>query len=250
MNKEYCSQNAMQSAFQGQRLTIFLLALLLLFFGQVSTLWAAEPGVLKGMILDIAEQPVQNAEIYIFDSPDVKRPADFISNRTGEDGLYRVQLPPGNYWAVAILRQGGGRFGPLAYGDKHSGEAVAFEVGAGVKRSMDFVVVNLREAARKHQKKSADLIRVTGKLQHESGSPAQMAYAMAHKMEQFGILPDYISVWTDEKGEYTLYLPPGRYYLGASLGFPPKHGYTLELDQQFIEDTDNVDLVVDKAKEE
>ena len=240
----------MKSVYHTQVATIFLLILLLFFAGRVSLLQAAEPGVLEGRVLDIAEQPVADAEVYIFDSPDVKRPADFISNRTGADGLYRVLLPRGNYWAVAILRQGGGRFGPLAYGDKHSGEAVAVELGSGVRRSIDFVVVNLREAARKHQKKSEDLIRVTGKLLHGSGEPAAMAYAMAHRMDQFGTLPDYISTWTGADGEYSLYLPPGRYYLGASLGFPPKHGYTLKVEQQFIEDTGNVDLVVDKATEE
>jgi len=248
MTKEYYAYFAVKPVSRSQKIRIFLLACLVFFFGQVPVLFAGQPGVLQGRIVDITEEPVSNAEVYIFDSPDVKRPADFISNRTGEDGAYQVQLPPGNYWATAVFRQSGGRFGPLAYGDKHSGDAVAFEVAAGVKRNMDFMVVNLREAARKHQKKSADLIRVTGKVRHESGSPAAMAYAMAHKMEQFGNLPDYISAWTDEQGDYTLYLPPGRYYLGASLGFPPKGGYILYLDQQFIEDTGKVDLVVDKVK--
>ncbi len=249
MNEEYCAHFYVKSAVRLQRITILLLVFVVLFSGNLPAPVAAEPGVLGGRVLDIVEEPVQSAEVYIFDSLDVKRPADFISNRTGENGQYQVQLPPGNYWAVAVFRQGGGRFGPLAYGDKHSGEAVAFEVAAGVKRSMDFMVLNLREAARKHQKKNADLIRVTGKVKHESGSPAAMAYAMAHKLEQFGVLPDYISAWTDTQGEYTLYLPPGRYYLGASLGFPPKNGYILNLNQQFIEDTDKVDLIVDKVKE-
>jgi hypothetical protein len=247
MNKEYYSSYVVKSVYQMQRVVIFFLAFFVIFSGQFSLLLAAEPGVLEGRILNIEEEPVMNAEVYIFDSPNVKRPADFISNRTGEDGRYQVQLPPGNYWAVGIFRQGGGRFGPLAYGDKHSGEAVTFEVTAGVKRNMDFMVVNLREAARKHQKKSADLIKVSGKLRHESGSPAAMAYAMAHKMEQFGTLPDYISTWTDDQGDYVLYLPPGRYYLGASVGFPPKHGYNLYLDQQFIDDVENLDLIVDKS---
>jgi len=227
-----------------------LLIFFVCFCGLVAPLLAAESVILEGGILDIDEEPVHGAEVYIFDSPDVKRPADFISNRTGDDGRYQVHLPPGNYWAVAVFRQGGGRFGPLAYSDKHSGEAVVFEVAAGVKRNMDFIVVNLREAARKHQKKNADLIRITGRVRYETGNPVAMAYAMAHRLEQFATLPDYISAWTDEMGDYALYLPPGKYYLGASLGFPPKRGYILYLNQQFIEDTGNVDLIVDKMKEE
>jgi hypothetical protein len=247
MSKEYYSGFNV-TLYRIQKIRIFLLVLIVFFLGQLPHLQAGQAGFLEGMILDISEAPVKNAEVYIFDSPDVKRPADFISNRTVEDGRYSVQLPSGNYWAVAIFRQGGGRFGPLGSSDKHSGEPVALEIAAGVSRSTDFMVVNLREAARKHQKKNAELIKVTGMVVNQSGLPVQMAYAMAHKMQQFGNLPDYISAWTDEQGEYTLYLPPGRYFLGASVGFPPKNDYNLHLDQQFIGDTDKVDLIVDNQK--
>ncbi len=208
---------------------------------------AAEPGVLQGQVFDIDGGAVAEAEVYIFDSPDVKRPADFISNRTGPDGSFRVQLPPGNYWGVAVLRRSGGRFGPLAYGDKHSGEPIVFELGAGIRRHMDFVVVTLREAARRHQKKSAELIRITGTIRDGAGKPAPMAYAMAHPMPQFKTLPAYISSWGEAGGGYTLYLEPGRYYLGAALGFPPQDGYNLSSVHQFTGDTAGVDLVLDQG---
>jgi hypothetical protein len=227
---------------------IFLLVSIVFFFGQLPYLHAGQAGFLEGRILDISEEPVKSAEVYVFDSPDVKRPADFVSNRTAEDGRYSVKLPSGNYWAVAIFRKGGVRFGPLGSSDKHSGDPVALEIAADGSRSMDFMVVNLREAARRHEKKSAELIRVTGKVVNQSGAPVQTAYAMAHKMQQFGNLPDYISAWTDEQGVYTLYLPPGRYFLGASVGFPPKNDYNLYCDQQFVGDTEKIDLVVDKEK--
>lgn len=224
------------------------MAAIIFFFGQLSYLHAGQPGFLEGKIVDIVEKPVPGAEVYIFDSPDVKRPADFISNRTTEDGRYRVQIPSGNYWGVAIFRQGGERFGPLGPSDKHSGDPVALEIAAAGSRSMDFKVMNLREAAIKHRKRSDELIKVTGRVVNKSGAPVQMAYAMAHKMQQFGNLPDYISAWTDEQGGYVLYLPPGRYFLGASFGFPPKHDYNLYLDQQFTGDTADLDIVVDKEE--
>ena len=249
MNKEYYSVFLTRSACRLLRVAIFVLVFGGLFPGQmVPLLAAAEPGVLQGRILDIFEAPVENAEVYVFDSPDVKRPADFISNRTTGDGRFSVRLPSGNYWAVAIFRKGGGRFGPLAPSDRHSGDPVAFEIAGAATRSLDFMVVNLREAARKHRKKSAELIKVTGRVVDQAGAPVQMAYAMAHKMEQFGTLPDYISAWTAVTGEYSLYLPPGRYYLGAALGFPPQSGYNLKTAHQFTGDTDKVDLVVDNEK--
>ena len=210
--------------------------------------YGSRPGVLEGQIFDIAEQPVKGAEVYIFDSTDVKRPADFISNRTLEDGRFKVLLPAGNYWAVAIFRQGGGRFGPLASGDKHSGEPLALEIKTDVVRQMDFMVVDLQEAARRHQKKSDDLVRISGRLIDDRGEPVALAYAMASKTERFGALPEYISAWTDSQGEYVLYLPPGRYYLGAAIGFPPKHGYILKLDQQFVGDTKDLNIVVNNKK--
>lgn len=249
MIEEYCSEIFIRSGKPLKAAAVLLLVCFVVFVGELVTLQAAEPGVFQGQILDVAGRPVSGAEVYIFDTPNVKRPADFISNRTSGEGRYQVRLPGGDYWAVAIFRRGGARFGPLATEDKHSGEPVALAIKAGEKRSQDFVVMNLREAARQHEKKSADLIRVSGKIVDKSGAPAVMAYAMAHKMQQFGTMPDYISAWTDEQGDYTLYLPPGRYYLGASLGFPPKHGYNLGLDQQFVADTEQVDLVVDKGKQ-
>jgi hypothetical protein len=245
MSKEYYSGLDVKLLFQLKKSGIFFLAFLIFFLVSIPSLYAGQTGFLEGRILDITESPVKKAEVYVFDSPDVKRPADFISNRTTEDGRYRVQLPSGNYWAVAILRKGEGRFGPLGYGDKHSGEPVALKISTDESRSRDFMVVNLREAARKHQKKSAELIKITGKIVDRKGSPVRMAYAMAHKMEQFGNLPDYISTWTDNNGEYTLYLKPGRYFLGASVGFPPKNDYNLYLDQQFTEDVENLDLIAD-----
>lgn len=246
-SREYYSGCRRSSLFQPALLLFFYLFGAAVLVLPPATLLAAEPGVLQGRILDIDGGPVADGEVYIFDSPNVKRPADFISNRTGPDGSFRVQLPSGNYWGVAVLRRSGARFGPLAYGDKHSGDAAAFELGTGIRRHMDFVVVNLREAARRHKKKSADLVRVTGTIRDSAGRPAVMAYAMAHPMPQFGTLPAFISSWSEAGGSYTLYLEPGRYYLGAALGFPPQDGYNLLAVHQFTGDTAGVDLVLDRG---
>lgn len=249
MSKEYCSGYDVKFLYGLQKVRIFFLALIIFFLGQLSYLYAGQPGILEGRILDIFEEPVRNAEVYVFDSPDVKRPTDFISNRTTEDGRYSVKIPSGNYWAVAIFRESGARFGPLGSNDKHSGDPVALEIADGGSRSMDFTVMNLREAAMQHKKRSEELIKVTGRIVNKSGDSVQMAYAIAHGQQQFGSLPDYISAWTDEQGGYTLYLPPGKYFLGALVGYPPKYDYKLYVDQQFTGDTEKVDLIVDMVKQ-
>ncbi|WP_372770118.1 carboxypeptidase-like regulatory domain-containing protein [Pseudoalteromonas sp.] len=227
------------------KFSLFLLAIYFSFLGEISFGYGAEPAIIEGKIVDIAGNPLKNAEVYVFDSPDVKRPADFISNRSAGDGRYRVQLPSGNYWAVAIFRKSGSRFGPLGSNDKHSGEPVAVTISAGDSRVLDFVVMNLREAARKHQKKSSDLIRISGRILDAKGNPVSMAYAMAHSNKQFKDMPEYLSAWTDESGFYELYLEPGKYFLGASVGFPPGNGYNLYLDQQFTGDAEQVELIAD-----
>ena len=82
MSKEYCSGFDVNFLNGLQKVRIFFLASIIFFFGQLPYLYAGQTGFLEGRILDISEQPVKSAEIYVFDSPDVKRPADFISNRT------------------------------------------------------------------------------------------------------------------------------------------------------------------------
>jgi len=73
-------------------------------------------------------QPVAGAEVYLYDSKQVKRPADFISPKTKTDGSYKLTVPAGVYWAVAILRRTGPSFGPLQVGDKHSGEPLVLDL--------------------------------------------------------------------------------------------------------------------------
>ena len=64
---------------------------------------AEDRALLKGTVLDIKAMPVEGAEIFIYDSTDVRRPADFISARTGKDGSFQMDLPAGIYWAVARI---------------------------------------------------------------------------------------------------------------------------------------------------
>jgi hypothetical protein len=103
-------------------LTLSFLLYILCF--SASTSRAEERALLKGTVFDIKAVPVEGAEIFIYDSTDVRRPADFISAGTGKDGSFQMDLPAGIYWAVARIRSGD-QFGPLMPGDKHSGDPAA-----------------------------------------------------------------------------------------------------------------------------
>lgn len=201
---------------------------------------------MHGRILDVEGRPVAGAEVYLHNTPNVKKPADFISNRTSADGSYRLAVPPGTYWAVAIHRLQGGRFGPLGPDDRHSGEPVELVVSQQQGVEHDFTVVDLREAAWRIQKRNQDLVRVRGRIVDQDGKPLPMAYVLAHPRQQFTELPDYLSAWSDSRGEYTLYLPRGHYFFGAQVGFPPGNDYHLKSGQDIEQDVTGLEIAVEK----
>lgn len=219
------------------------MALMSIFLGSTLT-EAGDNLVFRGQIVDTANRPVSGAEVYIFDSSDVKRPADFISNRTGKDGLFRVELPPGLYWTMAVKRRSGKTFGPLGINDKHSGEPQEIELTAKQEATRDFTVMDLREAARASQKRSETIIRISGKVVTANGIPVKMAYVMADSHQKFGPLPHYLSTWTEADGRYVLFLPKGKFFIGANKDFPPADGYVLPKEVEFNIDTDGVDLTL------
>lgn len=222
------------------RLTLMLALTLLLCSG---TAHCADY-ILRGVISDVNGQPVAGAEISLYRSKNVKKPADFASNRTTTDGAYTITVPQGQYWAIASLRKGERRFGPLELGDKHSGDPVEVVVAAGANLSHDFTVMDLREAAKQNQKKNSDLLRLSGRILNQNSKSTAMAYTMADKNKQFKEMPTYLSPWTDTSGEYLLLLPQGKYYLGAATEYPPGPGKTLDTEIDLTTDTEGVDLTV------
>ncbi len=218
------------------------LALLLSTGGPVQ----ANDFVLHGVVSDVDGRPVARAEVGLYKIKNVKKPADFVSPPTAADGAYTVTVPAGQYWAVAVLRKGEKRFGPLDLGDKHSGEAVEVVVGPEAEMKRDFTVMDLREAAKQNQKRNTDLVRLAGRILDQDGKPAAMAYALADKGQRFKDMPTYVSAWSDGSGGYLLFVPKGRFYLGAATGYPPDPGQTLTKEVNLTGDMDGVDLVVHK----
>ncbi len=214
------------------------------------TLWTAVPTlagqvfIVQGVVSGVDGKPMSGADVSAYHGKNVKKPADFTSNRTSLDGAYKLALPEGHYWLVAIFRKDGRKFGPLGLADKHSGGAVELDVGADEDLDLDFTVMGLRDAAKKQQKTNTSLVHVSGKIMDEDGEPVALAYAMADSTKQFKKLPKYISAWTDKSGHYSLYLPKGRFYLGAALGFPPDADYVLSGELALDGDVKSADLVL------
>ena len=177
---------------------------------------------LRGRVIDIMTQPVAGAEVYLYDSKQVKRPADFVSPKTKTDGSYTLTVPPGVYWAVAILRQSGPSFGPLQIGDKHSGEPLVLDLKNKKIKEVDFTVMDLRDAVRHSRKRSEELFEIQGTILDAHEKPVAMAYVLAdNRSMPASEIPRFLSAWTDIDGKYTLYLPAGEFYLGVSSVMPP-----------------------------
>ena len=216
----------------------------------LATLWTAVPAVagqvfiVQGVVSGVDGKPVRGADVLAYYGKNVKKPADFTSNRTGPDGAYKLALPAGHYWLAAIFRKDGRKFGPLGLADKHSEGAIELDVGADEDLDLDFTVMGLRDAAKKQQKANTSLVHVSGTIKDEDGEPVALAYAMADSTKQFKKLPKYISAWTDKSGHYSLYLPKGRFYFGAALGFPPDTAYLLSSELSLGGDVKSVDLVL------
>ncbi len=223
---------------------IVLFVLILFFPGATIADDASGNSLFSGQIVDTANRPVSGAEVYIFDSPNVKRPADFISNKTLKDGLFRVELPLSRYWIIAIERKSGKTFGPLGVNDRHSGEPIEINLTDPKEVSRDFTVMDLKEAARLNQKRGETIIKITGKILNANGIPVKMAYVMADSHKRFGNLPQYISTWTEADGRYVIYLPKGKFFVGAATDFPPVDDYILHEEAVFNTDTDGVNLII------
>jgi len=204
---------------------------------------------LRGRVVDIMEQPVAGAEVYLFDSKQVKRPADFISQKTKSDGAYKLTIPPGVYWAVAILRQSGASFGPLQLGDKHSGDPLVLDLKKKKMEEMDFTVMDLRDAVRHSRKRGEELFEIRGRILDAHEKPVSMAYVLADSRREPAGIPQYLSAWTEIGGKYTMYLPAGKYYFGVSTVMPPTLKEELSHSIEVKGDMQAVDLVLPDPQE-
>jgi hypothetical protein len=203
-----------------KRIVILLLFLLMPMFLPASPARGADDTfTLQGVISGISGEPVKDAELYIYGTNNTRRPADFISPKTGSSGAYRLVLPKKVYWGVARIKKGE-RFGPLMPGDRHSGEPVRIDPETDSVLTLDFTVADMQELAKKREKGRDELIEISGTITRD-GKAAANAYAFARTGKIAATLPEYFSGWTDDSGRFSIMLPPGQYRIGCETEFPP-----------------------------
>jgi hypothetical protein len=204
----------------------FMRALLVLIILTLSLMTAgvalAENRLLQGTVLDESGKPVAGVELFVYDSSKTKRPADFISPKTGPDGKYSLTVPVGRYWVIARLRHGD-KFGPLVPGDLHSGEPLEIDLAEPLP-DVTFTVADIRDSARAKEKRRSDMVTLSGRILDEAGMPVLSSAVCVWRDPVTERFPDMVSAWTEADGVYTLYLPAGRYSLSAATAFPPPAG--------------------------
>ena len=224
-----------------------ILVILLAGYGLISgetAAYAEDKAVFKGKVTDVQGRPVEGSMVFVYASPDVRRSADFISPPTGGDGVFKLSLPPGKYWAVARRKKVEG-FGPLMPGDRHSGEPKEIELAPGSEVDMQFTVTDLKEAVIMRTKDREGPARLSGRIIDEQGAPVKGTYAIASKNEKPDGIPNYVSAWVDNDGQYTLYIPRGSYYLGSAVTFPP--GDDIVMDKKITVDAERMDADITRG---
>lgn len=185
------------------------------------TVATAESATIKVKIQNIDGKPAEGVKIFLYDSTNVRKPADFISAPSEKNGTVVATVPTGKYWAVARLKKGT-LYGPLMPGDKHSGDPVEIDCSDGPATEVSFVVADIREVGQKKRTNNADTIKVWGRVVDKEGTPIENAYVFAHSTKEIEYIPEYLSTWTDEHGNYTLHLPSGgSFFVGSATLFPP-----------------------------
>ncbi len=202
-----------------KRALLFILMIIPLCLSASPSTGADATFTLQGIISGISGEPVKDAELYLYGTPNTRRPADFISPKTGISGAYRLILPKAVYWGVARIKKGE-RYGPLMPGDRHSGEPVRIDPDSDAVLTLGFSVADMQELAQKREKERDDLLEISGIITRD-GKPAADAYAYAKTGKIAATIPEYFSGSADESGRFSLKLPPGHYHIGCETEFPP-----------------------------
>lgn len=186
-------------------------------------------GIKGTIVMKKTGDPVHKAYVYGYVGKIETRAAqmgiigitDWMSRGSAEDGTYKLDLPPGEYYIGARKRANGLNYGPMYKGDwydhRHARKAIV--IRRGKYRKLDFELIKLEEPMFFQGLTAAEKVTDTGirgKLLDENGEHIPGTFVMAYVDDDMQRAPDFASTITDDEGNYTLYLPKGgRYWLAG-----------------------------------
>ncbi len=180
-------------------------------------------GISGKILLKTYASPMSGAFINIY--PDtitnLLGPSEYLSAPTGEDGSYSIDVPPGNYYVVARKRTSGLSNGALTTGDYYSDyQRILARVADGKLTQVNLEMVQIKSSMffKKDLSDTKTDTGIRGVLIDQKGNPVPGGFAIAYTDNNLQRLPEFASTLTNQKGEFTLYLPKGgSYFLAARI---------------------------------
>lgn len=180
-------------------------------------------GRIKGQIV----APLEGVYLYVYKpGTDLYGPAFAISPPTGPDGAFDLELPDGDYVAVARKRHDGNATGPVVAGDNRS-EFLKVAVRGGVVQLTVVAPVKVGDQRRLSGELAATKTGLAGQILDSDGKPVAGARVHVYDHVQMSERPKFVSEKTGPDGRYQIPLPAGgTYYLAArdKFGGPPALG--------------------------
>jgi len=172
-------------------------------------------------------QPVEGAYIFVYEKGVTPHGPPFaMSEATGPDGSYDIELPDGEYTLVARRHASGLAGSPLKEGDSKS-DMMDVTVRNGQIENETFVVHKKQDDKKYFGAGDASDTAISGTVTDSEGNPMRGFRVHVYTYAQMSERPKYVSAATGPDGKFIVFLPKGgTYYIAARdhFGGPPKIG--------------------------
>lgn len=188
---------------------------------------SSDPGKGLGRVRGTVVAPLEGTYLYVYKKGmDLYGPAFAVSEATGPAGAFDLQLPDGEYVAVARRRNSGETAGPVVAGDSKS-DFINLSVRGDVHDLTVLAPVKSGDVRKLTEEAAATRTGLSGQITDSDGLPVEGARVHVYDHVQMSERPKFVSEKTGPDGRYLLHLPEGgTYYLAArdKFGGPPKLG--------------------------
>lgn len=165
------------------------------------------------------------------------------------DGNFSINLPPGTYYIIARKRAKGGMYGPIEEGDLfnfYHGNPV--NVKKGIMKNVEIECV--KRLSQLESDEGYPLL--SGVIKDKNGNPKSGIFVMLYHNKDMQGKPVYISGRSDSKGNFSIKVPPGKYFISAreNIGGPPISGEWVGKLKDFvnIESSMKIQITVEQIK--
>jgi hypothetical protein len=181
-------------------------------------------------VVSVKGQPVAGAVVMVYPdlSSQLKGMGLGLSAPTGEDGVFELPVPAGNYYLVVRVRKNGMMAGPLRAGDLFGylpGNPISLTENMVAK--VHIPVITVPEKVERYASSLFGNTTISGRILDTLGQPVTGLSALLYDDPMMLNRPLYVSKPTGSDGSFVISFPKGGiYYLAArdELGGTPAPG--------------------------